>query len=212
MDNQERRDVSWWYSRHGGRSRDWSALRRSRRITLIDMLFLAVTAGVLLPRLLQFAAAAQPDSQPPAQPPAPKPASQPAARESEHRTLGSLQVQTAENHRRGTLTLTADFSLPEPIPPEHTPTAADTSADRIVDTPLDRAADTAADTPADTPADIGITIYDHTHKPLDSVFDLPPAPGRSRQLTVSAPSSAAAYCILSSGRRRIRIELTPEDD
>ena len=191
MDNQERRDISWWYSRHGGRSRDWSALRRSRRITLIDMLFLAVTAGVLLPRLLQFAAAAQP---------AAKPASKPTAQESEHRTLGSLQVQTAENHRGGTLTLTADFFLPEPIPPEHTPTAAD------------RAADTAADTPVDTPADIGITIYDHTHKPLDSAFDLPPAPGRSRQLTVSAPSSAAAYCILSSGRRRIRIELTPEDD
>lgn len=187
MDNQERRDISWWYSRHGGRSRDWSALRRSRRITLIDMLFLAVTAGVLLPRLLQFAASAQP-------------ASQPAARESEHRTLGSLQVQTAENHRGGTLILTADFSLPEPIPPEDTRTAAD----RVVDTPLDRAADTAAD--------IGITIYDHTHKPLDSAFDLPPAPGRSRHLTVSAPSSAAAYCILSSGRRRIRIELTPEDD
>lgn len=179
MDNQERRDISWWYSRHGGRSRDWSALRRSRRITLIDMLFLAVTAGVLLPRLLQFAAAAQPPAQP-------------AVRESEHRTLGSLQVQTAENHRGGTLTLTADFSLPEPIPPEHTPTAADTAVD--------------------TPADIGITIYDHTHKPLDSAFDLLPAPGRSRQLTVSAPSSAAAYCILSSGRRRIRIELTPEDD
>lgn len=187
MDNQERRDISWWYSRHGGRSRDWSALRRSRRITLIDMLFLAVTAGVLLPRLLQFAAPAQPPAQPDS-----KPDSQPAARESEHRTLGSLQVQTAENHRGGTLTLTADFSLPEPIPPEHTLTAADTAVD--------------------TPADIGITIYDHTHKPLDSVFDLPPAPGRSRQLTVSAPSSAAAYCILSSGRRRIRIELTPEDD
>lgn len=179
MNNQERRDISWWYSRHGERSRDWSALRRSRRITLIDMLFLAVTAGVLLPRLLQFAAAAQP-------------ASKPAVRESEHRTLGSLQIQTAENRRGGTLTLTADFSLPEPIPPEDTPTAADTAVD--------------------TPADIGITIYDHTHKPLDSVFDLPPAPGRSRQLTVSAPSSAAAYCILSSGRRRIRIELTPEDD
>ena len=191
MDNQERRDISWWYSRHGERSRDWSALRRSRRITLMDMLLLAVTAGVLLPRLLQFAAAAQPAAQPPAQPDS-KPASQPAARESEHRTLGSLQVQTAENHRGGTLTLTADFSLPEPIPPEHTPAAADTAVD--------------------TPADIGITIYDHTHKPLDSVFDLPPAPGRSRQLTVSAPSSAAAYCILSSGRRRIRIELTPEDD
>ena len=191
MDNQERRDISWWYSRHGGRSRDWSALRRSRRITLIDMLFLAVTAGVLLPRLLQFAASAQPPAQPDS-----KPASQPAARESEHRTLGSLQVQTAENHRRGTLTLTADFSLPEPIPPEDTRTAADRAADPAVD----------------TPADIGITIYDHTHKPLDSVFDLPPAPGRSRQLTVSAPSSAAAYCILSSGRRRIRIELTPEDD
>lgn len=179
MDNQERRDISWWYSRHGGRSRDWSALRRSRRITLIDMLFLAVTAGVILPRLLQFAASA-------------KPASKPAAQESEHRTLGSLQVQTAENHRGGTLTLTADFSLPEPIPPEDTPTAAD----RVVD----------------TPADIGITIYDHTHNPLDSAFDLPPAPGRSRHLTVSAPSSAAAYCILSFGRRRIRIELTPEDD
>ena len=191
MDNQERRDISWWYSRHGGRSRDWSALRRSRRITLIDMLFLAVTAGVLLPRLLQFAASAQPPAQPDSKPDS-KPASQPAARESEHRTLGSLQVQTAENHRGGTLTLTADFSLPEPIPPEHTPAAADTAVD--------------------TPADIGITIYDHTHKPLDSVFDLPPAPGRSRQLTVSAPSSAAAYCILSSGRRRIRIELTPEDD
>lgn len=183
MDNQERRDISWWYSRHGGRSRDWSALRRSRRITLIDMLFLAVTAGIILPRLLQFAAAAQPDS---------KPVSQPAVRESEHRTLGSLHVQTAENHRGGTLTLTADFSLPEPIPPEDTPTAADRAVH--------------------TPADIGITIYDHTHKPLDSVFDLPPAPGRSRQLTVSAPSSSAAYCILSSGRRRIRIELTPEDD
>ena len=183
MDNQERRDISWWYSRHGERSRDWSALRRSRRITLMDMLLLAVTAGVLLPRLLQFAAAAQPAAQP---------AAKPAVRESEHRTLGSLQVQTAENHRGGTLTLTADFSLPEPIPPEHTPAAADTAAD--------------------TPADIGITIYDHTHKPLDSAFDLPPAPGRSRQLTVSAPSSAAAYCILSSGRRRIRIELTPEDD
>ena len=195
MDNQERRDISWWYSRHGGRSRDWSALRRSRRITLIDMLFLAVTAGIILPRLLQFAASAQPSAQPDL-----KPASQPAARESEHRTLGSLQIQTAENHRGGTLTLTADFSLPEPIPPEDTPTAAD----RVVDTPLDR--------PADTPADIGITIYDHTHKTLDSAFDLPPAPGRSRQLTVSAPSSAAAYCILSSGRRRIRIELTPEDD
>lgn len=191
MDNQERRDISWWYSRHGERSRDWSALRRSRRITLMDMLLLAVTAGVLLPRLLQFAAAAQPAAKPAA-----KPAPKPAVRESEHRTLGSLQVQTAENHRRGTLTLTADFSLPEPIPPEDTRTAAD------------RAADTAAD----TPADIGITIYDHTHKPLDSAFDLPPAPGRSRQLTVSAPSSAAAYCILSSGRRRIRIELTPEDD
>ena len=198
MDNQERRDISWWYSRHGGRSRDWSALRRSRRITLIDMLFLAVTAGVLLPRLLQFAASAQPSAQP---------ASKPAAQESEHRTLGSLQVQTAENHRGGTLTLTADFFLPEPVPPQHTPTAVD----RAADTPLDRAADTAADTP-DTPADIGITIYDHTHKPLDSVFDLPPAPGRSRQLTVSAPSSAAAYCILSSCRRRICIELTPEDD
>lgn len=192
MDNQERRNVSWWYSRHGERSRDWSGVKRSRRITLIDMLLLAVTAGIILPRLLQFSAAAQPASQPP-------------ARESEHRTLGSLQVQTAENHRGGTLILTADFSLPpEPIPPEHTPTAVD----RAVDTPLDRAADTAAD----TPADIGITIYDHTHKPLDSVFDLPPAPGRSRQLTVSAPSSAAAYCILSSGRRQIRIELTPEDD
>ena len=178
MDNQERRDISWWYSRHGGRSRDWSALRRSRRITLIDMLLLAVTAGILLPRLLQFAASAQP-------------AAKPAVQESEHRTLGSLQVQTAENHRGGTLTLTADFFLPEPIPPEDTPTAADTP---------------------DTPADIGIIIYDHTHKPLDSVFDLPPAPGRSRQLTVSAPSSYAAYCILSSGRRRIRIELTPEDD
>ena len=187
MNNQERRDISWWYSRHGGRSRDSSALRRSRRITLIDMLFLAVTAGVILPRLLQFAASAQPSAQP---------ASKPAAQESEHRTLGSLQVQTAENHRGGTLTLTADFSLPEPIPPEHTPTAADR----------------AVDTPADTPADIGITVYDHTHKPLDSAFDLSPAPGRSRQLTVSAPSSAAAYCILSSGRRRIRIELTPEDD
>ena len=171
MDNQERRDISWWYSRHGGRSRDWSALRRSRRITLIDMLFFAVTAGVILPRLLQFAASAQP-------------AAKPAVRESEHRTLGSLQVQTAENHRGGTLILTADFFLPEPIPPEDTPTAAD----------------------------IGITIYDHTHNPLDSAFDLPPAPGRSRQLTVSAPSSAAAYCILSFGRRRIRIELTPEDD
>lgn len=195
MDNQERRDISWWYSRHGGRSRDWSALKRSRRITLIDMLFLAVTAGVLLPRLLQFAASAQPASEP---------ASQPASQESEHRTLGSLQVQTAENHRGGTLTLTADFSLPKPIPPEDNRTAAD----RVVDTPLDRAADTAAD----TPADIGITIYDHTHKPLDSAFDLPPAPGRSRHLTVSAPSSAAAYCILSFGRRRIRIELTPEDD
>lgn len=192
MDNQERRNVSWWYSRHGERSRDWSGVKRSRRITLIDMLLLAVTAGIILPRLLQFSTAAQPASQPP-------------ARESEHRTLGSLQVQTAENHRGGTLILTADFSLPpEPIPPEHTPTAVD----RAVDTPLDRAADTAAD----TPADIGITIYDHTHKPLDSVFDLPPAPGRSRQLTVSAPSSAAAYCILSSGRRQIRIELTPEDD
>ena len=202
MDNQERRDISWWYSRHGGRSRDWSSLRRSRRITLIDMLFLAVTAGVILPRLLQFAAAAQPAAQPDS-----KPVSQPAVRESEHRTLGSLQVQTAENHRGGTLILTADFSLPEPIPPEDTPTAAD----RAVHTPLDRAADTAVDTP-DTPADIGITIYDHTHKTLDSAFDLPPAPGRSRQLTVSAPSSAAAYCILSSGRRRIRIELTPEDD
>ena len=183
MDNQERRDISWWYSRHGERSRDWSGVKRSRRITLIDMLLLAVTAGIILPRLLQFSAAAQP-------------AAQPTSRESEHRTLGSLQIQTAENHRGGTLILTADFSLPEPIPPEHTPTAAD------------RAEDTAVD----TPADIGITIYDHTHKPLDSVFDLPPAPGRSRQLTVSAPSSAAAYCILSSGRRQIRIELTPKDD
>lgn len=187
MDNQERRNVSWWYSRHGKRSRDWSGVKRSRRITLIDMLLLAVTAGIILPRLLQFSAAAQPSSQPSSQPP-----SQPAVRKSEHRTLGPLQVQTAENHRRGTLILTADFSLPEPIPPEHTPTPADTAAD--------------------TPADIGITIYDHTHKPLDSLFDLPPAPGRSRQLTVSAPSSAAAYCILSSGRRQIRIELTPEDD
>ena len=204
MDNQERRNVSWWYSRHGERSRDWSGVKRSRRITFIDMLLLAVTAGIILPRLLQFSAAAQPAAQPASQPAA-QPASQPPARESEHRTLGSLQVQTAENHRGGTLTLTADFSLPpEPIPPEHTPT----TVDRAVDTPLERAADTAVD----TPADIGITIYDHTHKPLDSVFDLPPAPGRSRQLTVSAPSSAAAYCILSSGRRQIRIELTPEDD
>ena len=70
MDNQERRNVSWWYSRHGERSRDWSGVKRSRRITLIDMLLLAVTAGIILPRLLQFSAAAQPAAQPASPPPA----------------------------------------------------------------------------------------------------------------------------------------------
>ncbi len=51
---EERQNVSWWGSRHGRHSGSSSGIRRGRRITLIDLILLAVAAGVLVPWFLSM--------------------------------------------------------------------------------------------------------------------------------------------------------------
>lgn len=162
MDHNERPGFSRRYSGYGGRSRDRDGIRRARRITLIDILLLALSVGVLVPFLLRATAVEHSDSA-----------------EAHSRVLGDVQVQTAENRRAGILVITANFSL----------------------------ADNAS--PGDT--DVGIVIYSREDKPVDSAFDLAPAADSPRQLIVSAPENMAAYYTVSSGDRRMRIELTVED-
>ena len=166
MDRNEQPGFSRRYSRFGGRSRDRDAIRRARRITLIDILLLALAVGVLVPFVLRSAAAE--DSETP---------------QAHSRVLGAVQVQTAEARRAGSLVITANFSL----------------------------VDNASPVDTDSGIDVGIVIYSREDKPVDSAFDLAPAASSPRQLIVSAPENTAAYYTVSSGDKRMRIELTVED-
>lgn len=58
-DREERKKATWWSSRHNGEKRSSQSMRRSRRITLIDLLLLALMAGLLAPWLMSRADAAE---------------------------------------------------------------------------------------------------------------------------------------------------------
>ncbi len=49
---RERQDVSWWSNRRGRGGNTSGNLKQNRRITLIDLLLLAVMTGVLVPWFL----------------------------------------------------------------------------------------------------------------------------------------------------------------
>ena len=51
---EQRTEVSWWSSRRGRGIRGSGSLKKLRRITLIDLLLLAVAAGVLVPWFLSM--------------------------------------------------------------------------------------------------------------------------------------------------------------
>ncbi len=48
----ERDSISWWASRHGRIKSSTEGVKRSRRITLLDLLLLVVMAGILVPWIL----------------------------------------------------------------------------------------------------------------------------------------------------------------
>ncbi len=52
--SREREEISWWTSRHGKHKSSTDAVRRSRRLTLLDIIFLAVMLGVLVPWVLRM--------------------------------------------------------------------------------------------------------------------------------------------------------------
>ena len=49
FDRDELKNISWWSSRHTVRADQTEGIKRSRRLVLIDILILAVFAGVLIP-------------------------------------------------------------------------------------------------------------------------------------------------------------------
>jgi hypothetical protein len=51
-DRDERRSLSWWASRRTSAGKGADTIRRARRLTLIDLLILALMAGVLVPFML----------------------------------------------------------------------------------------------------------------------------------------------------------------
>lgn len=85
-DRNERRASSWWSSRHPEKTVGDAALRHSRRITLIDLLFLIIIMGVLLPFVFQMR---------------------------KHRALGPYQMSFDERKRDGISTFIVSVSLPE---------------------------------------------------------------------------------------------------
>ncbi len=53
-DREERKNSSWWSSRHASGIGGVGTLKRVRRLTLIDLLLLLVMLGVLIPWILQM--------------------------------------------------------------------------------------------------------------------------------------------------------------
>jgi hypothetical protein len=51
-DRDERRSSSWWSSRHRSAGKDPDIVKRTRRLTLIDLAILVLMMGVLVPLLL----------------------------------------------------------------------------------------------------------------------------------------------------------------
>jgi len=88
---KERKEATWWSSRHQSSFKSDAALKRTRRLTLMDLLLLLVMMGVLIPWFLQM------DNRIIAEP---------------------YKVSLVEHRRNGTLVLTLKILLPgnaEPI-------------------------------------------------------------------------------------------------
>lgn len=51
---EERRNSSWWSSRHRNSSGAVETVRQARRLTLIDMVLLIVMMGILIPWIVQM--------------------------------------------------------------------------------------------------------------------------------------------------------------
>ena len=82
---EERKNATWWSSRHDASSDSALSLRRLRKLTLIDLLLLLVMMGILIPWVLQM----------------------------DHRIdADPYKVRLDEHHRNGTHVLALRISLP----------------------------------------------------------------------------------------------------
>lgn len=144
---EERKNSSWWSSRHVSGTGGLDTLRRARRLTLMDLLLLLVMMGVLIPWILQM---------------------------EDTIDAGPYKVRVDERHRNGELVLILKISLPRG--------SVMTDDDAV-----------------------GWIIFDETGSMLHREYDLPPAPGKSREFVYLVGLERSVSCEIIAGIDKVVI-------